>query len=233
MIQVVTLIGEVIQHNDKGNLVTKVHTFYTTASGVVVNEAYVTIRPSGKLIGPKFDNLKAGNLVYAQGRFLSNEHGSPFISPDNEAVFFMDSNFLNLLEKSASDDRDSDLFQVMLIGNLGRDAEIRYTPTGKMVSSASVATNYKYKDEKSTTWFKVQAWGEGSKLGHLKQGNRVFVVGEPNIDEQTGGPPSWEWQDQIRSNYEINVRRFVPFVSQEERESQGQQYNHEPEDIPF
>ena len=76
------------------------------------------------------------------------------------------------------------LNKVMVIGNLGRDPEMRYTPSGKSVTNFSVASNRTWKSadgEKhtDTEWFNVVAWGylaENTKQ-LLTKGNRVYVEG--------------------------------------------------------
>ena len=70
------------------------------------------------------------------------------------------------------------------MGNLGKDAEVRTTGSGKSVCSFSVASTRSYKKgdkwEKSTTWFSVSLWGDkAEKYGPtLKKGMRVHVEGE-------------------------------------------------------
>ncbi len=76
------------------------------------------------------------------------------------------------------------LCKAMIIGNLGRDPEMRYTPSGKPVTSFSVACNRVYtgpdgERKEETEWFRVSAWG---KLGetcsqYLTKGRKVFVEG--------------------------------------------------------
>ena len=48
--------------------------------------------------------------------------------------------------------------KVILIGNVGRDPEMRYTPQGQAVTSFSVATSYGKGDDKATEWFNCSAW---------------------------------------------------------------------------
>ena len=55
--------------------------------------------------------------------------------------------------------------KLVIIGRLGRDPEMRFTPTGQAVTSFSVATDRSYTDQagkpvKETVWFKVSAWGK-------------------------------------------------------------------------
>jgi single-strand DNA-binding protein len=76
------------------------------------------------------------------------------------------------------------LNKVMLIGNLGRDPEMRYTPSGKPVTSFSLAVNRNWvsadgerRDE--TEWFNVVAWGSLAEIcnQHLSKGQKVYVEG--------------------------------------------------------
>lgn len=76
------------------------------------------------------------------------------------------------------------LNKVMLIGNLGRDPEMRYTPTGKPVTSFSVATTRTWvtadgERHEATEWFNVVAWRELAEIchQHLSKGCRVYVEG--------------------------------------------------------
>ena len=51
--------------------------------------------------------------------------------------------------------------KITIIGNLGRDPELRYTPQGDAVCSFTMATNEKRKGEDLTTWFKITLWRQG------------------------------------------------------------------------
>jgi single-strand DNA-binding protein len=76
------------------------------------------------------------------------------------------------------------LNKVMLIGRLGRDPEMRYTPTGKPVTSFSVATNRTWvtadgERHEATEWFNVVAWRELAEICHqfLSKGSKVYIEG--------------------------------------------------------
>lgn len=74
--------------------------------------------------------------------------------------------------------------KITVVGNLGKDAEVRTTSSGKSVCSFSLASSRSFKKgdtwEKETTWFTVSVWGDkASKYGStLKKGTRVMVEGE-------------------------------------------------------
>ena len=76
--------------------------------------------------------------------------------------------------------------KVILVGNLGRDPEIRYTPSGMAVANFSVATTEKWKDKQSgemqerTEWHRIVAWGRlGEICGeYLSKGRQVYIEGK-------------------------------------------------------
>ena len=76
------------------------------------------------------------------------------------------------------------LNKVMIIGNLGRDPEMRYTPSGKPVTSFSLASSRSWvasdgERREETEWFNVVAWGTLAEIcnQHLTKGQRVYVEG--------------------------------------------------------
>ena len=76
------------------------------------------------------------------------------------------------------------LNKVMLIGNLGRDPEMRYTPCGKPVTSFSVASSRSWvssdgERREETEWFNVVAWGNLAEIcnQHLARGQQVYIEG--------------------------------------------------------
>ena len=66
-------------------------------------------------------------------------------------------------------------------GTIGRDAEVRQTPSGMSVLNVTVANNTGFGDKQETLWVSVALWGkraEGSLKDYLKKGQAVFVSGE-------------------------------------------------------
>lgn len=93
--------------------------------------------------------------------------------------------------------------KIELIGNLGRDPEMRYLPDGTAVTNLSIATNRRWTDRASgapveeTAWFRVSVWGpqaESCNL-YLAKGRQVHVEGRLQVDPATGGPRIWERED--------------------------------------
>ena len=106
------------------------------------------------------------------------------------------------------------MFQkLILVGNLGRDPELRFTPQGRAVTNFSVATNESWtgqdgqKNER-TTWFRVSVWGKSAEAcaQYLSKGRQVLVEGRLNIDSETGGPRIWTSQDGApRASFEVTA----------------------------
>jgi single-strand DNA-binding protein len=114
------------------------------------------------------------------------------------------------------------MFQtIILAGNLGRDPEMRYTPSGQAVTSFSVATNRQWTNNngetiKETIWFRVSAWGKMAETcnQYLKKGSKVLVEGRLTADAGTGGPRVWTGQDgQPRASFEVSAQtvRFLSY----------------------
>ncbi len=108
---------------------------------------------------------------------------------------------------------------VILIGNLGRDPEMRYTPSGQPVTSFSVASNRSYTDSNGqkadeTIWFRVTAWGKQAEIcnQYLRKGSKVLVEGRL-VPDKNGGPRIWTKQDgTASSSFEVNAST-VRFLS--------------------
>jgi single-strand DNA-binding protein len=108
---------------------------------------------------------------------------------------------------------------ITVVGNLGRDPEMRYSPDGKPVTNLSVATNRKWTNAdgtpgEETLWFRVSAWGKLAEVcnEYLSKGRQVLVEGRLRPDPETGGPRIWTRQDGTSgASYEI-VARTVRFL---------------------
>ena len=87
-----------------------------------------------------------------------------------------------------------DLNKVMIIGHLGRDPEMRYTPSGKPVTTFKVATSRSWNSSdgerhSETTWFNVVAWGKLAEICRqlLVKGQQVYVEGRIQTREWESG----------------------------------------------
>lgn len=135
--------------------------------------------------------------------------------------------------------------KIIIIGNLGSDPEMRYTPSGQAVCNYSVAVNRTWTSNdgvkgEETTWFRVSSWGKRAELDnqYLKKGQRVLVEGRLNPDNDTGGPRIWTKQDGTSAaSFEITAAT-VKFLSTRSESEGGYTADSspgvsEPEDIPF
>ncbi|MDX6709162.1 MAG: single-strand DNA-binding protein [Blastocatellia bacterium] len=82
--------------------------------------------------------------------------------------------------------------KIILVGNLGRDPELRYTPQGTPVCSFTLATNERRKDKAGemqdvTTWFRITLWGRQAETAsqYLTKGRPVYVEGRLRVEEWT------------------------------------------------
>jgi single-strand DNA-binding protein len=118
---------------------------------------------------------------------------------------------------------------IIIVGNVGRDPEMRYTPSGQAVTSFSVATNRQYTNNngetiKETIWFRVSAWGKTGETcnQYLKKGSKVLVEGRLTADPATGGPRIWQAQDGTsRASFEVSAQTVRFLSSRAETESSG------------
>jgi len=110
--------------------------------------------------------------------------------------------------------------QITLVGYLGSDPVMRFTPAGKSVTNFSMATSNSYKDAQGnkiddTTWWRVSVWGAQAEScnQYLKKGRPVLVICRMNQDKATGGPKIFEKNDgSAGAAYEVNAFnvRFLP-----------------------
>ncbi len=132
------------------------------------------------------------------------------------------------------------LNKIMIIGNVGGEPEMRFTPNGKPVTSFTVATNWVYttpdgERKQETEWFAVVAW---NKLA--EQCNQFLTKGRLVYAEGRLHTRTWESQDgQKHSRPEIVASRVVFLDRQasaplpEERAEEAGNGELEPENIPF
>ena len=141
------------------------------------------------------------------------------------------------------------LNRMMVIGNLGTDPEMRYTPNGQAVTSFSVASNRKYttasgERKEETEWFNVSAWG---KLGEtcnqwLTKGSQVYVEGRLHSRSYEGRDGQTRFVNEIVADRVLFLDRAPDRPSglqetQETEETQGTKQTVEPavdvEELPF
>jgi single-strand DNA-binding protein len=122
------------------------------------------------------------------------------------------------------------LNKVMIIGYLGRDPEMRYTPSGRPVTSFSVATSRTWTSaegerREETEWFNVVAWGTLAEIckSHLSKNQQVYIEGRL----QTRG-----WEDETGKKHfrtELVANEMI-LLGDRRRE---QQHHDEEGDVDF
>ena len=92
------------------------------------------------------------------------------------------------------------LNKVMLIGNLGKDPEMKYTPSGHAVVTFSLATSRRWRDkdgnnQEDTQWHNIKVWGRQAEIAqqYLKKGRQIYVEGrlETRTYDDKDGNRKW------------------------------------------
>lgn len=132
--------------------------------------------------------------------------------------------------------------KITLVGNLGQDPELRYTPSGQAVCNMTVATDQRYTNSEGervekTTWFRVTVWGNQAENcnEYLSKGRQIMVEGRLIADEH-GNPKIWERNDgSPAASFEINAQtvRFLGGPGPGQSHSAGQNSSGEEDEIPF
>jgi len=118
---------------------------------------------------------------------------------------------------------------LIIVGNVGRDPEMRYTPSGQAVTSFSVASNRRYTSSNGeqvneTIWFRISAWGKQAETcnQYLKKGSRVLVEGRLTPDKSSGGPRIWQKQDGTSAaSFEVTAQTVRFLTTRSESEAGG------------
>lgn len=123
----------------------------------------------------------------------------------------------------------------IIIGNVGRDAELRYTPTGVAVCDFTVAVSRRWNDRttneqrEKTTWFRVSAWRGLAETASqfVRKGMQIMVAGEIDASAFMG-------QDgQPRASLELTARDIQFLGRRGETVGEPGELPSEPEDLPF
>ncbi len=111
----------------------------------------------------------------------------------------------------------SGLNKVLLIGNLGKDPEVRYTPGGQAVANFNIATNESWTDksgakQERTEWHRIVVWGKVAELcgEYLSKGRQVYIEGKLQTRE-------WNNKEGVKQTTTEIVANQVLFLSGGER----------------
>jgi single-strand DNA-binding protein len=119
--------------------------------------------------------------------------------------------------------------KIILVGNLGKDPEMRYTDKGQAVTSFSVASNRRFTDSsgqtvEETIWFRISVWGKQAEVckQYLSKGRQVLVEGRLVCDRATGGPRVFTRNDGTSgASFEVSAET-VRFLGQKQDVSEGE-----------
>ena len=124
--------------------------------------------------------------------------------------------------------------KVILVGRLGKDPDVRYTPDGTMVTSFTLATDESYKDKngekvQKTEWHRISTFGKLAEIcgNYLVKGKLVFVEGKIRTN-------SWDDKEGVkRYSTEIVANDMKMLDSKGQGQSQGQGQGKGADDAGF
>jgi single-strand DNA-binding protein len=131
------------------------------------------------------------------------------------------------------------LNKVMIIGNLGSEPEMRFTPSGNPVTSFSVATNRVFNSpegerKEETEWFNVVAWSKLAETCNqfLTKGQKIYVEGRLHTRSWEGQDGQKHYRTEIIASQIIFLDKKAVGTGAEEKIEEGAG-EIEPKDIPF
>ena len=135
--------------------------------------------------------------------------------------------------------------KVILVGNLGRDPEVRYTQSGTPVANFTLATTDRWNDQSGekqerTEWHRIVVWGKQAEIAgeYLRKGKQIFVEGSLQTREWTDRDGNKRYTTEVKAmNFQMLGRRGDAEPA-ERRESttvadSGGGGGFEDDDIPF
>ena len=126
------------------------------------------------------------------------------------------------------------LNKVMIIGRLGKDPEMRYTPSGSPVTTFNVATNYSWttsdgERHKETEWFTVVAWRNLAEIC-----NQLLVKGQQVYVEGSLQSRSWEDKEGKRhTSVEVIANEMIMLGKRQSSDDQSDEVETDEDEFPF
>jgi len=107
--------------------------------------------------------------------------------------------------------------KLIIVGYLGNEPEMRYTPDGTPVTNFNVATSYRWTNRdgskgEETVWFRVTVWRKQAEIAqqYLQKGRQVMVEGRMTPDKTTGKPRVYQKSDgSYGASYEVTAERII------------------------
>ncbi len=127
--------------------------------------------------------------------------------------------------------------KIIIVGNCGRDPEMKYLPDGTPVTSFSMATNRKWNNadgskSEQVTWFKITAWRKLAEIAaqYIQKGHQVMIEGQLAPDAN-GNPRVWVASDGTpRSSYEVRASGLTLLSNRENATAEPQS---DGDNVPF
>ena len=118
--------------------------------------------------------------------------------------------------------------QIQLIGNVGKDPDMSYTPQGAALTKFSLAVTKKQGDKEVTTWYNCVAWRTLAETlnSHVKKGQQLFVQGDFSPREYTTR------ENQQRTSLDVTVEKFQ-FIGAKTASNGATTGNDQGEEHPF
>ena len=135
--------------------------------------------------------------------------------------------------------------KVILVGNLGKDAELRYTPNGTPVATVRLATTDRYKDkdgqwQDQTEWHTVVIWGKTAEslAEYLRKGKQIYVEGRLQTRSWDDKEGKKRYATEVRTDRIVLLGSRGPGAEREEPAAAHTEAAREPvevtdDDIPF
>jgi single-strand DNA-binding protein len=166
----------------------------TNAGEARASTEWFTVVAWGQLAEAVSELVQRGQRAYVQGhlqtRSWTDIEGQRHVRTEVVAEKLIPMDGRSALIEAGDQGENSErmprcLNRVMVIGNLGRDPEMRYTPNGQAITSFSLAATRKWTTSSgerrdATEWFNVVSWGSLAEIcnQYLSKGRRVYVEGE-------------------------------------------------------
>ncbi len=137
--------------------------------------------------------------------------------------------------------------KVILIGNLGKDPELRYAPSGSAVASFSLATSEQWKDQEGnpqerTSWHNIVVWGKLAEIAaeYLKKGRKVYIEGRLQYRDYEGKDGNKRYVTEIVANDLVMLgsrqdggEQGGSFTKEDSSSSAPPSVSEEKDDLPF
>jgi len=197
-----TVLGDPSPNGEGFSILAKAVKLTPNMSGEIVKSQLIfDIAYAGNRAADLAPKMVKNTRIAFEGSFYGNQYGGPIIR-DNEdgtpyTMFFIHASDIRIIghapKKPVEGQVDEDITTVLLVGNLGREPEMRFTPDGTAVTQSSIAVNRVYgpRDSRTTetVWFRINIWREGAEIANnlWHKGTKLLVKLLLRADE-TGAP---------------------------------------------